>query len=63
MNRRKNSKGKFEFDELSQIYLNLTHETANVMFVNKAIKDAWGDEYKLVTCDGIEIEDSLTTRG
>ena len=31
--------------------------------INDAIKDAWGEEYRLVTCDGIELDDSATTQG
>lgn len=57
------SKGKYEFTENSQTWVNVTSETANVNYVNKAIKELWGDEYRLVTVDGIEIDDSPTTRG
>ena len=49
--------------EHSQLNLSLTQETANVNYVTKAIKETWGEDYKLVTCDGIELEDSTTTRG
>lgn len=58
-----NAKGKKEFFEKTQIYIDLVPDSANVAFIASQIKEHWGQKYKLVTCDGLEIEDSSTTRG
>ena len=60
--RKRNSRGKYELVEQCHIHVNVNNETANVHHVNDAIKDAWGEEYRLVTCDGIELDDSATTQ-
>ena len=60
---KKSERGKVEFTQKSQTYVDITADTANVACVERAIKNCWGESYKLVTIDGIELEDSPTTKG
>lgn len=53
---------KKEFIEKTQTYIDLLPDNANVDFIDHSIKSCWGEAYKLVTCGGLEIEDSITTR-
>ncbi len=41
--------------------IDLLPDNANVDFIDHSIKSCWGEAYKLVTCGGLEIEDSITT--
>ena len=62
MNHHKNG-GKFEFFEVAQTHLDISESTANVGHVLKEIKSKWGDDYVIVTIDGLQLEDSEGTRG
>lgn len=44
------------------MHIDMDSKTLNVEFVTHSIKEKWGEHYKLVTCDGLELEDSPTTQ-
>lgn len=56
-------KGKAVFDPLDQTFVELTDRDANVDFICKHIADTWGNNWILVSGDGIEISDCPATRG
>ena len=60
---KRSSSGRLEFMPISQTFIDVTESTANVNYLSHAIKMKWGDEYELVTSDGIRIEDSSGTHG
>lgn len=55
--------GRVEFTPSGQAFIEVTDSTANVHYLNHAIKEKWGEDYCLVTGDGIKIEDSSGTQG
>ena len=55
--------GKCQFVPESVGYINVTEDNANVTYIGSEVKDLWGDQYILCTCDGLEMEDSDGTRG
>jgi len=55
--------GRVEFKPVSQCFIDVNESTANVMYLNHAIKEKWGSEYTLVSSDGLRIEDSSGTQG
>ena len=55
--------GKAKFTTESQTFVKLTESTANVPFISNAIQSIWGKKYKLVSNDGLEIQDSSGTQG
>ena len=60
---RKAGKGKVEFEVIGQTHIELTEETANLTYILEIIHKQWGEEYKLVTNDGVEFEDSPAIQG
>lgn len=54
---------KPEFNAISQTHIDLVDATANVEFVTGTIQRRWGDDYVLVTNDGLELEDVPATQG
>ena len=58
---RKNKKPDFE--TIGQMYVEVTETTANVVNIKQTVRDQWGDEYTIVTTEGLEIEDSSATQG
>ena len=55
--------GKIEFSQEAQMHLDLTESNANLPHVVKEIKRRWGEEYVIVTVDGLELEDCEGTQG
>ena len=55
--------GKCEFANHGQTFVDVTESTSNVNYVRNAVQKRWGEEYTLVTADGLEIEDSSGTQG
>ena len=49
--------------EPQQTFVDVTESTSNVNYVRNAVQKRWGEEYTLVTVDGLEIEDSSGTQG
>lgn len=44
-------------------FIKVTEETANVRYLSHAVKEKWGEQFILVTADGMELEDSSGTQG
>ena len=59
----KKSKGKPHFDTSSTYFIEVTADKANLAYMTEAIRKHWGEDYSLVTNDGMELEDSTVTRG
>ena len=54
---------KPEFYATGQTYIELVDATANVEFVLGTIQKRWGNNFVLVTNDGLELEDVPATQG
>ena len=58
------SRGKKpEFQCVSQLYTDIVESTANVDYILTVVQRRWGEDYTLVTNDGLELLDSPGTRG
>ena len=55
--------GKAEFARLDQAFFEISEENANVPYLTNAVQQKWGQEYKIVTNDGLDIDDSSGTAG
>ena len=60
---RKKANGKPSFEAITTMYVEVSNGKANLPNILENIHKHWGDEYTLVTNDGIELEDSPVTRG
>lgn len=63
LKRTASGRADFRVTEAPQYYLHVSEVTANVSFVNHAIKEHWGKDYCLVSSDGLKIEDCAGTKG
>ena len=54
---------KMEFDITGATHFDITDDTANIGCILDCVKRRWGEEYIIVASDGIEFEDSPSTRG
>ena len=52
-----------EFRVIGQDFFDITEYTANVVYLNHAVRERWGADYVLVTSDGMKIQDSSGTQG
>lgn len=59
----KSRTGKVEFETETQMYIDLTESTATVEYVIQEVKHRWGDDYVIVTIDGLELGESEGTKG
>ena len=59
----KSGRRKPDFELLNQTYIELVESTANLEHIQSIIQRRWGAEYRIVTSDGIELEDSPATQG
>ena len=55
--------GKVECTQEAQLHLDVAESTANVQYVLSEVQQRWGDQYVLVTIDGLELEDCEGTKG
>ena len=55
--------GKIEFTQEAQMHLDISESTANVKHILEEVQQRWGEQYMLVTVDGLELEDCEGTRG
>lgn len=55
--------GKAEFNQLGQLFIDISETTANVHYISSVIKKQRGANYVLATSDGLPIEDSSGTQG
>lgn len=51
------------FQPLGQMYVDITDSTANLQYIHACIQNQWGDEFTIVTNNGLELEDSPATQG
>ena len=59
----KQANGKLEFLKLGQAFIDVNEATANIYYISAVVQKKWGNEYILVTGDGLKIEDSSGTQG
>ena len=55
--------GKLEFSPQNQTFVDVMEATANLHYVSSAVQRKWGQEYTLVTSDGLKVDDSSGTKG
>lgn len=55
--------GKTNFEGISTMYLELNESSANVTLIKAAMQRKWGQDFTLVSNDGVELEDSSGTEG
>ncbi len=55
--------GKVEFSQEAQMHLDVAESTANVNHILREVHQRWGEEYVIVTVDGLELEDCEGTKG
>ena len=55
--------GKTEFIPQNQTFVDVTEATANLHYVSSAVQHKWGQDYALVTSDGLKVDDSSGTKG
>ena len=55
--------GKVEFLAQNQTFVDVTEATANLHYISSAVQRKWGQEYSLVTSDGLKLDDSSGTQG
>ncbi len=55
--------GKSEFTQEAQMHLDISESNANVQHVLEEVQQRWGEDYMLVTLDGLELEDCEGTQG
>ena len=59
----RNGRRKLDFQTLGQTYIEISEATANLEHILGMIYQRWGNGYKVVTSDGVPLEDSPTTQG
>ena len=55
--------GKVEFKTLEKGYVDMKSSTANITYLQSCIKKMWGEEYSVVSNDGLPIVDNQASRG
>ena len=55
--------GKVEFECFENIFVEVNTSTSNIAFVKSYVQKRLGENYTVVSKDGLEIFDSPTTRG
>ena len=55
--------GKVEFLQDAQMHIDVNEKTANLDHVTKEMQQRWGQEYVIVTADGLQLEDCEGTQG
>ena len=51
------------FTRHGQIFVNITDSSANLTHILTGVREEFGDEYVVVTADGLEVRDSSGTQG
>ena len=54
---------KLELSPQYQTFVDVMEATANLHYVSSAVQRKWGQEYTLVTYDGLKVDDSSGTKG
>lgn len=55
--------GKPDFIPMGQTYIELMENTATLDHILRCIREKWGDDYYIVTADGLALEESAATHG
>ena len=55
--------GKVDFTSQAQMHLDVSESNANVVYIINEVQKRWGNEYLLVTTDGLLLEDCNATQG
>ncbi len=55
--------GKVNFEQISQMHIDLSEKNANVSYVLEEVQKRWGEDYRLVTIDGLQLEDCDGNQG
>ena len=55
--------GKVEFTQEAQMHVDVTETSANVQYITREAQQRWGEQYVLVTADGLELENCEGTKG
>ena len=55
--------GKVEFTALEVAYIDLNPATATILHVETCVQQKWGEDFVVVSNDGLRICDSSATRG
>ncbi len=55
--------GKVVYTKHSQMLIDLSESTANVNHILNEIHQRWGEDYSIVTVDGLVLEDCEGNRG
>ena len=58
-----NGSGKADFISLDNMFIEINSSNANSAYVKSCVQKQWGDDYIVVSKDGLEIGDSPATRG
>lgn len=59
----KSGKGKPSFDCVKTFFLELKTDQVNLSYISDFIRQKWGEDYTIVTIEGVELEDSPVTQG
>ncbi len=59
----KKTSARPEFTPTNQAFITVSEANANVVYLTDAIRRKWGDDFVLVTGDGLRLEDSSGTQG
>ena len=54
---------KIAFEKREQIFVSITETTATLPYILAQVKEHVGDDYIIVTCDGLELKESTGTEG
>jgi hypothetical protein len=60
---KRNHGNRLEFKPLHVTFVEVTEATANVVYLSHVVKERWGPHFRLVTSDGMVLEDSSGTQG
>ena len=56
------SSGKIDFSNIDQTFIDIIDATANVNYICGVIQRKWGNNYTIVTSDGLKIDDCSATQ-
>lgn len=57
------SNGRPQFESIDVLYVDITEANANVAFLLKLVQEEYGDNYIMLTSEGLTVKDSPATRG
>ena len=57
----KGPSGKLIFTKTGQAFIDVNEMTANINYITTVCQSRWGEGYKVVTADGLPIDDSAGT--